>query len=103
MARVQANDVQGWARDGLSSLHKPFHSPPRTNQGPGTYPQTKVQGHRATTLRGSGVRQGPAKDPPGTHQGRSKVRLARGHGPWAELIIKNRALMDAQGTSQHTG
>ena len=66
--------------------------PPRTNQGPGTYPPTKVQGHRATKLRGSGVRQGPAKDPPGTHQGRSKVRLARGHGPWAELIIKNRAL-----------
>ena len=26
MARVQANDVQGWARDGLSSLHKPFRS-----------------------------------------------------------------------------
>ena len=66
--------------------------PPRTSQGPGTYPPTKVQGHRATKLRGSGVRQGPAKDPPGTHQGRSKERLARGHGPWAELIIKNRAL-----------
>ena len=26
MATVQANDVQGWARDGLSSLHKPFRS-----------------------------------------------------------------------------